>query len=210
MKMALVVDSVSASLVPPLPPLWIPAFAGVSVLSVKGFQVAGTGDSRMRRLLPTQAGDEPLASRSLRPRYISPSPPPRLRPRIGVRGMLSIAGVTNREAGWTNLRAGLTTAGDKPQRYRLFPGLSAVNAGRVVGSVASSRRNPSRFGLRDVLWHLLSSRIDRANGFVIYCRCGQQGCNMLALELLGPDRQAIILVLGAAEVSVGTGISRGD
>ena len=30
MKMALVVDSVSASLVPPLPPLWIPAFAGMT------------------------------------------------------------------------------------------------------------------------------------------------------------------------------------
>ena len=55
-----------------------PASAGVSVLSVKDFQVAGTGDCRMGRLLPTQAGDEPLASRSLRPRYISPLPTPRL------------------------------------------------------------------------------------------------------------------------------------
>ena len=49
---------------------WIPACAGISVLSVKDFQVVGTGDCRMRRLLPTQAGDKPLASRSLRPRYI--------------------------------------------------------------------------------------------------------------------------------------------
>ena len=57
---------------PPHPSPWIPAFAGVSVLSVKDFQVAGAGDCRMRRLLPTQAGDKPLASRSLRPRYISP------------------------------------------------------------------------------------------------------------------------------------------
>ena len=40
------------------------------MLSVKDFQVAGAGDCRMGRLLPTQAGDEPLASRSLRPRYI--------------------------------------------------------------------------------------------------------------------------------------------
>ena len=45
------------------------------MLNVKDFQVAGAGDCRMGRLLPTQAGDEPLASRSLRPRYISPSPP---------------------------------------------------------------------------------------------------------------------------------------
>ena len=42
----------------------------VSVLSVKDFLVAETGDCRMRRLLPSQAGDKPLASRSLRPRYI--------------------------------------------------------------------------------------------------------------------------------------------
>ena len=35
------------------------------MLSVKDFQVAGAGDCRMRRLLPTQAGDKP-------PRYISP------------------------------------------------------------------------------------------------------------------------------------------
>ena len=48
------------------------SIAGVSVLSVKDFQVAGAGDCRMGRLLPTQAGDEPLASRSLRPRYIFP------------------------------------------------------------------------------------------------------------------------------------------
>ena len=42
----------------------------VSVLIVKDFLVAETGDCRMRRLLPAQAGDKPLASRSLRPRYI--------------------------------------------------------------------------------------------------------------------------------------------
>ena len=40
------------------------------MLSVKDIRVAGTGDYGMRRPLPTQAGDEPLASRSLRPRYI--------------------------------------------------------------------------------------------------------------------------------------------
>ena len=39
---------------------WILDFARVSVLSLKDFQVAGTGDCRMRRQLPTQAGDEPL------------------------------------------------------------------------------------------------------------------------------------------------------
>ena len=42
----------------------------VSVLIVKDFLGAETGDCRMRRLLPAQAGDKPLASRSLRPRYI--------------------------------------------------------------------------------------------------------------------------------------------
>ena len=31
----------------------------VSVLSVKDFLVAETGDCRMRRLLPSQAGDKP-------------------------------------------------------------------------------------------------------------------------------------------------------
>ena len=46
------------------------SIAGVSVLSVKDVRVAGAGDYGMRPLLPTQAGDEPLASRSLRPRYI--------------------------------------------------------------------------------------------------------------------------------------------
>ena len=45
------------------------------MLSVKDIRVAGTGDCGMRRLLPTQAGDKLLASRSLRPRYISPYPP---------------------------------------------------------------------------------------------------------------------------------------
>ena len=40
------------------------------MLSVKDFQVAGAEYCRVRRLLPTQTGDKPLASRSLRPRYI--------------------------------------------------------------------------------------------------------------------------------------------
>ena len=40
-----------------------PSTARVCVLSVKDFRVAGTGNCRMRRLLPTQAGDKP-------PRYI--------------------------------------------------------------------------------------------------------------------------------------------
>ena len=34
------------------------------MLSVKDIRVAGAGDYGMRPLLPTQAGDEPLASRS--------------------------------------------------------------------------------------------------------------------------------------------------
>ena len=40
------------------------------MLSVKDFRVDGTGECRIRRPHPTQAGDKPLASRSLRPRYI--------------------------------------------------------------------------------------------------------------------------------------------
>ena len=52
--------------------------AGVSVLRVQGFQVTGAGDCRMRRLHPTQVGDEPLAPRSLRPRYIYPRHPSRV------------------------------------------------------------------------------------------------------------------------------------
>ena len=40
------------------------------MLRVKDIRVVGMGDCGTRRLLPTQAGDEPLASRSLRPRYI--------------------------------------------------------------------------------------------------------------------------------------------
>ena len=43
----------------PLPSPWIPASAGVSVLSVKDSQVTGTGDCRIRRMLSTQAGYEP-------------------------------------------------------------------------------------------------------------------------------------------------------
>jgi hypothetical protein len=39
--------------------------AGVSVLSVKDIRVVEKGDCRMRRLLPTRAGDKP-------PRYIFP------------------------------------------------------------------------------------------------------------------------------------------
>ena len=55
---------------------WILACARVSVLRVKGFKVAGTGNCRMRRLLPTQAGDEP-------PRYIFLPAQPDLSSRFG-------------------------------------------------------------------------------------------------------------------------------
>ena len=32
------------------------------------------------------------------------------------------------------------------------------------------RGSLSRIGVRDMLWHPMSERIDTANGFVIYCR----------------------------------------
>ena len=57
------VEAVACHMRDPYPSPWIPAFAGVSVLSVKYIRVAGTGDCGMRRLFPTQAGDKP-------PRYI--------------------------------------------------------------------------------------------------------------------------------------------
>ena len=98
-----------------------PSIARVSVLSVKDIRVAGTGDCGMRRPLPTQAGDEPLASRSLRPRYIF-LPPRGLKffewryqrgalvrgfsPRIGVRGRPSITRMTKGAAGTTRAENG--------------------------------------------------------------------------------------------------------
>ena len=67
------------------------SIAGVSVLSVKDIRVAGAGDYGMRPLLPTQAGDEPLASRSLGPRYILlGETSPRLRAHSRARGFRSM------------------------------------------------------------------------------------------------------------------------